>query len=187
LTTLPSWLQPTRPDELSAGDVAAFEKLYERYRERAYRVALSVCRDDGRAQDAVQEAFFSIWTGPAAYRADRGAVAPWLLTVVRYRAIDVARRNGPQAARSANADRLNGRAAAGDIAQTAIDHDDADRLHALLSLLPETQQEVIALAFYGELSHSEIANHLGLPPGTIKGRMRLGLKKLRADIGQSVS
>jgi RNA polymerase sigma-70 factor (ECF subfamily) len=177
-------MEPDRQlmEEVCAGGVAAFEQLYDRYRQRAYRVALSVCRDDGRAQDAVQEAFLSIWAGPAAYRADRGPVAPWLLTVVRYRAIDLARRHDPHAARRAGAGRVDGRAAAGDVDQTTIDREDAVRLRASLSLLPETQQEVIALAFYGELSHREIATRLGVPQGTIKGRMRLGLQKLRADI-----
>jgi RNA polymerase sigma-70 factor (ECF subfamily) len=168
--------------EVRGGGVAAFEQLYDRYHHRAYRVALAVCRDEGRAQDAVQDAFLSIWAGPAAYRADRGPVAPWLLTVVRYRAIDVARRHGPNPARRAGACRVDGQVTAGDVDQATIDRDDAARLRASLSLLPETQQEVITLAFYGELSHREIATHLGVPHGTIKGRMRLGLKKLRADI-----
>jgi RNA polymerase sigma factor (sigma-70 family) len=155
--------------EVNAGDVTAFEELYDRYHHRAYKVALSVCRDNGRAQDAVQEAFCSIWTSSAAYRADRGSVAPWLLTLVRYRAIDLARGDRPHAARRSSADRLEGCPAPDDIAQTTIDREDADRVHASLSQLPDAQQEAIALAFYGELSHSEIATHLGLPPGTIKG------------------
>jgi RNA polymerase sigma-70 factor (ECF subfamily) len=173
-------------EEVNAGCASSFDELYDRYCQRAYRVAFSVCRDHGRAQDAVQEAFLSIWTSPARYRSHRGAVAPWLLTVVRYRAIDIARCNGAHAAR-VGADRPDGRVAAGDMAQTAIDRDDADRLHASLSLLPESQREVIVLAFYGELSHSEIATHLGLPPGTIKGRVRLGLEKLRADVNGGCS
>jgi RNA polymerase sigma-70 factor (ECF subfamily) len=173
-------------EEVIAGCAASFNQLYDRYCHRAYRVAFSVCRDHGRAQDAVQEAFLSIWSNPAGYRSHRGAVAPWLLTIVRYRAIDVARRSGHHPTRE-GVDRPDGRAAPGDIAQTAIDRDDADRLHASLSLLPEAQLEVIVLAFYGELSHNEIATHLGLPAGTIKGRVRLGLEKLRADIPQPVT
>ena len=71
--------------------------------------------------------------------------------------------------------------------RTVIARDDAETLLASLALLPDAQQEVITLAFYGELSHTEIAAHIGLAPGTVKGRMRLGLHKLRADIDQAVA
>ena len=81
---------------VKAGCIVAFDVLYGRYRHRAYSVARSVCRDEGHAQEAVQEAFMSIWRTRVRYE-DRRSVAPWLLTVARNRAIDVARRNQPHA------------------------------------------------------------------------------------------
>jgi RNA polymerase sigma-70 factor (ECF subfamily) len=84
---------------VKAGSVSAFEVLYDRYHERAYRIARAVCRDNGPAEEAVQEAFGSIYTTRMTYESQVGKVAPWVLTVVRYRAIDIARRDGGDAAR----------------------------------------------------------------------------------------
>lgn len=172
---------------VSAGSVEAFEQLYDRFCNRAYGVAYSVCRDEARAQDAVQEAFVSVWTSRTSYRPQRGSVAGWLLTVVRYRAIDVVRRNGNHAAHRASDDRLDERPAPDDVSATVIERDTADRLRASLARLPAEQQEVITLAYYGQLTHTEIATQLRLPPGTVKGRMRLGLQKLRTSIDQAAA
>ena len=156
---------------VTAGSLAAFNVLYDRYCDRAYRVARSVCRDDGRAQDAVQEAFISIWRTRADYD-DRCTVAAWVLTVARTSAIDVARRSEPHVP------------AAGASAEQPGADDQACDLLSALAKLPGAQEEVITLAVYGQLTHTEIAAHLGLPPGTVKGRMCLALDRLRADIAQ---
>ncbi len=168
--------------DVSAGSVDAFAELYDRYCDRAYRVALMVSHDEGRAQDAVQEGFLSIWKSRASYGAQRGTVGAWLLTVIRHRAIDVARRNAHHAIRRTHDDQLEAHPADGDVSERVIQRDDTDRLRASLALLPDAQQEVIMLAYYGQLSHAEIAAHLDLPGGTVKGRMRLGLQKLSANI-----
>ena len=167
---------------IASGSVEAFEELYDRYCARAYRVAWSICHDDGRAEDAVQEGFMSIWRGRTAYQPGRGTVAAWLLTAVRYRAIDVARRDHKHSARRASEDTLDAHPASGSIGEQTVTRDEADRLRYLLAQLPDAQREVITLAYYGQLSHTEIATALELPTGTIKGRMRLGLQKLRAGI-----
>ena len=171
--------------QVSAGSVEAFGKLYDRFGERAYRVAFAVCRDEDRAQDAVQEAFLSLWKGRTSYRSQQGTVAAWLLTGARYRAIDLARRNGRHASHRADADHLDEFPALDDVSEEVIQRDGADRLQASLARLPDNQREVITLAYYGQLSHTEIADHLNLPAGTVKGRMRLGLQKLRASIAQA--
>jgi RNA polymerase sigma-70 factor (ECF subfamily) len=168
--------------KVSAGNVAEFGDLYDRYCDRAYRVARSVCRDDGRAEEAVQEGFLSVWKSRATYCPQSGSVAAWLLTVVRHRAIDIARSDGRHASRRESDDMLDSFAAADDILESALRHDSADRLRGSLAMLPDAQQEVIILAHFGQLTHTEIAAQLGLAPGTIKGRMRLGLEKLKADI-----
>jgi RNA polymerase sigma-70 factor, ECF subfamily len=167
--------------EVSAGSVAAFGALYDRYCSRAYGVAFSVCRDDGRAQDAVQEAFLSIWKSRASYRPQRGSQAAWLLTVVRHRAIDLERQHVKHATRRASDDPLVGRPAPDDVYEQVSGIDAGERLHAALARLPDAQQEVITLAFYGQLSHTGIATQLGLPTGTVKGRMRRGLRNLQAN------
>ena len=101
---------------------------------------------------------------------------------MRYRAIDLARRNARHEAGRADGDLTELCAGTEDVIDRAISRDDAHSLRASLSQLPEVQQEVIALAFYGQLSHTEIAAQLHLPTGTVKGRMRLGLERLRSSI-----
>jgi RNA polymerase sigma-70 factor (ECF subfamily) len=168
--------------QMQAGSVDAFAEIYDRYCARAYRVAWSICHDEDCAEDSVQEAFLSVWNGRAAYSRERGSLAAWLLTVVRYRAIDVARRHHKHAGRRAAEHTLNTHPAPVNIAEQAVARDEAHRLRYLLTQLPDAQREVITLAYYGELTHTEIATALELPPGTVKGRMRLGLHKLRAEI-----
>ena len=170
-----SWLI----SEVDAGSVEAFAELDDRFCHRAYAVAFSVCRDEGRAQDAVQEAFLSLWKSPSSYRHQRGTVAAWLMAVVRHRAIDLVRRHGNNVARWASDDQLSRRPALGDVSETVLQQDSADHLRHSLVMLSDEQREVITLAYYGQLSHTEIAAQLGIPSGTVKGRMRLGLQKLR--------
>jgi RNA polymerase sigma-70 factor (ECF subfamily) len=167
---------------VKAGSVAAFGVLYDRYCDRAYRIAWSVCRDDDRAEEAVQEAFSSIWKTRTTYDSQVGMVAPWVLTVVRYRAIDIARSNGLHVARRADDDVLHAVRAPDSVADEVVARAQARDLLSLLARLPDAQREVITLAFYGQLTHSEIAAHLDLPAGTVKGRMRLGLQRLREDM-----
>jgi RNA polymerase sigma-70 factor (ECF subfamily) len=167
---------------VKAGSANALGVLYDRYHERAYRIARVVCRDNGRAEDAVQETFISIWKTRKSYESEVGKVAPWVLTVARHRAIDIARRNGRDAAHQTTDDHLRAVSAPGDVPEQAVARAQARDVLRLLAQLPEAQCEVITLAFYGELSHTEIAAHLNLPPGTVKGRMRLGLQRLRADL-----
>ena len=166
---------------VKAGCVVAFDVLYGRYRHRAHRVARSVCGDEGRAQEAVQETFMSIWRTRVHYE-DRRSVAPWLLTVARNRAIDVARRNQPHAVHRAVEERLESVAAAGIIDEQVVATERADHLLSALAQLPGAQREVIMLAFYAQLTHAEIAERLELPLGTVKGRIRLALERLRGEV-----
>jgi RNA polymerase sigma-70 factor (ECF subfamily) len=159
----------------------AFGELYDRYAEIALRVARSVCRDAGRAEDAVQEGFLSIWRARAQYRPESGPVKGWMLVHLRHRAVDAVRRDaasrkGEQIALTAPAPDPG----APSPQQVVMAQDENDQMRASIARLPDAQSEVIMLAFYGELTHQEIAEQLSLPPGTVKGRMRLGLHKLRA-------
>jgi RNA polymerase sigma-70 factor, ECF subfamily len=168
---------------IESGSIEAFEHLYDRYAHQAYRMALSVCREPGRAEEAVQDAFIAVWRNRTPYRPERGTVAAWLLSSVRYRAIDAARRHGKHLKRRADESSIDADLLVTD--PDEVSDVDAAHLHTLLNQLPDAQREVITLAFYGQLTHTEIADHLQLPAGTIKGRMRLGLEKLRAKVEQA--
>jgi len=166
------------------GSADAFGVLYDRYYRRAYRVARSVCRDDGRAEEAVQEAFVSIWRTRLTYDVHVGMVTAWVMTVARHRAIDVARRNGPHAAHRAGEDELRSVPIENGVADQVLSRARTHEVGRLLDGLPQAQAEAIVLAFYGQLTHVEIARRLELPLGTVKGRIRLGLQQLRGDIGR---
>lgn len=172
---------------VTAGSAEAFAVLYDRYRDRAWRVAWSVCRDAGRTEEAIQEAFISIWKTRTTYESHRGKVASWVLTITRHRAIDIARRNDPHAAHRAGEASLDTVRAPASVDEEVVARAQASDVLSALAQLPDAQREVITLGFYGQLTHSEIAEHLGLPLGTIKGRMRSGLQRLRGDIQRVAS
>lgn len=160
------------------GNVAAFGVLYDRYSARALRVALAVCRDEGRAEEALQETFISIWNSRGAYDR-RGAVAPWVLRVARNRAVDVARRNGRHAGHRAGAEILETLSCPAEVCEQVLAKARGRDLLCALDHLPEHQREAIVLAFYGQLTHVQIAECLDIPLGTVKGRIRLGLNQMR--------
>lgn len=153
-------------------DSDAFEQLFDRHAVRALRVASSVCRDRGRAEDAVQEGFLSLWHGRAGYRPETGSFQAWSMSVVRNRAVDLVQR-----ATAASRPRT--------VENHEVRRSDDNALRTSLSRLPDAQAEVIALAYFGQLTHTEIADQLDLPAGTVKGRMRLGLEKMRRDLDSS--
>lgn len=160
------------------GSTAAFAVLYDRYSARAFRVVRAVCRDEDRAQDALQETFLSIWNSRATY-VDRGNVAPWVLRVARNRAVDVERRNGRHARHRAGAGLEDTLSCRVDVCEGVIAQARVRDLLSALDHLPEPQREVLVLAFHGQLTHAEIAECLDVPLGTVKGRIRLGLGHLR--------
>lgn len=171
---------------VQADDAQAFEALYDRNVRLAWGVARSLCRDAGRAEDAMQDAFVSAWRSRASYREETGSVRGWLMTIVRHRALDSIRRETASHRPPLAKNDYTGPDPAGASPQDeVISRSEAGALRAHLQRLPEAQAEVIALAFYGELTHAEIAQRLSLPQGTVKGRMRLGLMKLREQIEAS--
>lgn len=162
-------------------DVAAFGELYNRLAPRAFGVARALLGTADRAGDAVQEGFLATWRHRAAYRADGGEVHSWVLGIVRNRAVDNLRRHRRHDRRRADGEGVPETLVGSvDVHADAVAGDDARRLRELMVALPDAQREVIALAFFGQLTHAEIAARLALPVGTVKGRMRLGLSKLRA-------
>ena len=168
---------------VQAEDLDAFSALFTRFVTRAYRVAHSFTRERTRAEDIVQDAFLSIWRSRAAYDPERGAVIGWVMGAVRNRAIDSARHTGRDDSRRADQQHLDECHASDTIEETSIERDQAGQLRDVLARLPAAQREVIGLAYFGELSNTEIASLLAIPPGTVKGRIRLGLQWVRSDLG----
>ena len=169
-------------ERMQGGDTEALGSLYARHQFAAHRVARAVCHDTDRSQEVVQEAFISIWRARATFQAHRGDVAGWTLRIVHNRAIAVARRNAAVESRRENLAVLPDRAAASDVVAEFERWELSVSLKSAVSLLPIAQREVITMAFFDGLTHTEIAAALRLPPGTVKGRARLGLMRLRRQI-----
>lgn len=135
---------------VKAGSAVAFGVLYDRYRDRAYRIAWSVCRDEGRAQDAVQETFISIWRTRRTYE-NHGKFSSWVQTVARHRAIDIARRDTWQDAHRTSDEGLQVVHDPHNVTEQVLARAEAHDLLHLLARLPIVQREVIALAYYAQL------------------------------------
>ena len=167
----------------------AFEVLYDRHGGAAYSLAHRIVGDPGVAEDVTQEAFLSLWRSGARYDAARGSVRSWMLGIVRNRAIDALRRAaGPAPKLDLDDEAVLDSQASEELTESeAIRRDTSRRLRGVLSELPREQSEVIGLAYFGGFTHAEIAEMLGMPPGTVKGRMRLGLEKVRAGLAEGMS
>jgi RNA polymerase sigma-70 factor, ECF subfamily len=155
------------------GDRSAFEALYRRYSRPVFGLALRRLGDRGRAEDAVQETFASVWRAARSYRPERGPGAPWLYAVARNAIVDNGRvRREPPVER---ADEHSDEETPADRAESSWV---AWRVHRSLAELPENERMVIELAYWGGRSQSEIADLLGVPLGTVKTRTRTGLARL---------
>jgi RNA polymerase sigma-70 factor (ECF subfamily) len=169
------------------GDARAFEVVFDRHADAAFSLAYRMCGRRSMAQDVVQEAFLSLWRSGARYDRTRGSVRSWILGVVRNRTIDLFRRDTVRAGRDVHAEGAVERMSAPEnVARDAERRQDARDVRAALRDLPPDQRQVIELAYFGGFSHSQIAEMLEVPAGTVKGRMRLGLTKLRVALSDSL-
>jgi RNA polymerase sigma-70 factor, ECF subfamily len=169
-------------------EAAAFEVFYDRHGGAAYSLAYRIVGDRGAAEDVTQEAFLSIWRSGARYDPARGSVRTWILGIVRNRAIDAIRRDSSRPPRLVLEDEtVLERQPAPQLTETeALRRESARELRGALDDLPREQSRVIELAFFGGFTHSEIAEMLGAPLGTVKGRMRLGLEKIRSNLAEGI-
>src|SRR5437764_9536779 len=155
---------------------SALAELYDRYGRPAYGLALRVLRDDTLAEDAVQEAFMSLWRTAPRFVPERGKASTWILTLVHRKAVDIVRREQVRRTDALVQD-------AGDQANAADEEAwlrlQRERVQNALRQLPDQQREAIELAYYGGFTQSELAERLGQPLGTIKSRMFAGLARLR--------
>ncbi len=167
-------------------DLEAFQVLYDRYADLVYSTTLRILRDVHLAQDMVQEVFLRLWRKPDSYVAQRGRFATWLISVSRNRAVDEIRsrnrRYRHEAASPEQQERELPSPEGDDPALTAEMADQRRLVLAALAELPEEQQRVITLAYFGGLTQQEIAQRLAQPLGTVKTRIRLGMQKLRAAL-----
>lgn len=162
---------------IADGDVAAFDELYRRHDRRVLMQARKLCASRELAEEVAQEAFLSLWRGAHAYRPGSGSVGAWLSSMVRNRAIDAWRR---AAVRPVSVEMVD--EGAGQLPAVAGAEPAAPERALALSLigeLPDTQKEAVFLAYFGDMTHSEIAALTDAPLGTIKGRIRLGLERMR--------
>jgi RNA polymerase sigma-70 factor, ECF subfamily len=168
---------------MRTGDARAFETVYDRHADVAFSLAYRMVGTRPRAEDVVQEAFLSIWRSGARYDSARGSVRTWVLGIVHNRAIDSLRRHLAHDKRRASDEGLAERLPAPERTELEVARrSEAAAVRAAMDELPPDQQRVVELAYFGGFSHSEIATMLEAPVGTVKGRMRLALAKLRSTL-----
>ena len=166
------------------GDAAAFEVVYDRHADAAFSLAHRMCSQRALAEDVVQEAFLSLWRSRARYDRRRGSVRTWVLGIVHNRAIDALRRRSTRDRGIVTDEGIEERLVAPERTDAEFARrEEAREIRAALEQLPDEQSRVIELAFFGGLTHTQIASMLDAPVGTIKGRMRLGLAKMRMTLG----
>jgi RNA polymerase sigma-70 factor (ECF subfamily) len=170
--------------QLVAGnDADAFEVILERHEDAAFALAYRMCGRRTVAEDIAQESFLSIWRSGARYDRTRGSVRTWTLGIVHNRAIDSLRRSSAQERRRVSDEGIEETLEAPERTDAmAIDRATSQEIQGALGELPSEQRRVIELAYFGGFTHTEIASMLETPVGTVKGRMRLGLQKLRSHL-----
>jgi RNA polymerase sigma-70 factor (ECF subfamily) len=166
------------------GEAEAFEVVYERHCNAAFSLAYRMCGTRAAAEDVVQESFLSLWRSGTRYDRTRGSVRTWMLGIVHNRAIDSLRRSVVHDRRRASDEGIEERFEARERTEVEVARlDEAEEIRQALRTLPAEQGRVIELAYFGGFTQTEIASMLDAPLGTVKGRMRLGLEKMRSQLG----
>jgi len=174
---------------LGSKDPVAFEVFYDRHGGAAFSLAYRIVGDRQTAEDVTQEALISLWKSGARFDRARGSVRGWTLGIVRNRAIDALRREAGRAPKlSFDPDEILQRRPSEELTEVeALRRETAREVRGALDDLPDEQSKVIELAFFGGFSHSEIADVLNEPLGTVKGRMRLGMDKIRVTLAEGLA
>ena len=164
---------------LVESDPEAFATLYDRHSRAAFSLAYKLMGERMAAEDLVQEVFLKIWRAARSYRSERGSVRTWILSIVRNRSIDQLRSH---ASRRRTQDKLEASAPRSQPSEAFAEtwrNSQRDRVRDALNTLPPEQLKVLELAYFSGYTHVQVSELLDVPLGTIKGRMRLGLKKMR--------
>lgn len=188
--TDPGWQDEDLVTRLRWRDIAAFEALYDRHAALVYSVAYRVVGNAQVAEDVTQEVFLRLWRRPDLFDVSRGRFTTWLVSVTRNRAVDEVRSMG----RRLQHEIAQPDAGPPDIGDASAPDPEAEAqltlereaVQAALATLPEEQREALFLAYFGGLTQQEIAERLGQPLGTVKTRIRLGMKKLRDRLRRTV-
>jgi len=169
---------------LKARDANAMADLYDRYGKLTYSLIYRIVRNEGIAEDLVQEAFLRVWNRMAAFDAQKGALGPWILTVARNRAIDYLRSlDGKLSAGLVELDKVEQPSTFAGAGDRALEIDRARALAGAFKKLTENQRQVIEMAYYEGLSQSEMAERMKQPLGTVKTWVRSALQALREELG----
>jgi len=164
---------------VEAADAEAFATLYDRHSRAAFSLAYRMMGERQAAEDLAQDAFLKVWRGASSFRADRGSVRTWILSIVHNRGIDQIR---SQASRRRTQDKIEASASRSQPSEAFAEtwrNSQRDQVREALNTLPPEQLKILELAYFSGYTHVEISDLLRLPLGTVKGRMRLGLKKIR--------
>jgi RNA polymerase sigma-70 factor (ECF subfamily) len=168
------------------GSPQGIEILYDRHGALAYGLAVRVLGDSGTAEDVVQEVFLSLWRAASTYRPERGSVRSWLCTVVRNRSIDRLRGSSGRTRQELPIEHVREDASSSDTWSEVVAELDREHVRRALDTLPLEQRTTIEMAYFGGYSQSEISSTMRVPLGTVKGRIRLGLRSLRSVLGEWV-
>lgn len=175
----PSRWERTTRDRLIAGEEGALNEIYDQFSSFVYGLALRVIGDARAAEDVSQDVFVTVWERPAAFDPDRGSLRTWLGTLAHRRAVDHVRR---EEARRRRATKDAARpVSTPDVEEMALALVTAERVRSALETLPDEQRRAIQLAYFGGRTYRQVAEVLGIPEGTAKSRLRLGLRRI-ADV-----
>jgi RNA polymerase sigma-70 factor, ECF subfamily len=161
------------------GDAEAFTTLYDRHSHAAFSLAYRVMGERQAAEDVAQDAFLKLWCSATSYRPERGSVRTWILSIVHNRGIDQIR---SQASRRRTQDKIEASAPRSQPSEAfaeTLRNSQRDQVREALDTLPPEQLKILELAYFSGYTHLQISELVDVPLGTIKGRMRLGLKKMR--------
>ena len=164
---------------VEVGDAEALATLYDRHGRAAYSLAYRLMGEKQEAEDVVQEAFVKVWRSAGGYRVGRGNVRTWILSIVHNRGIDQIRSH---ASRRRTQDKVEASAPTSEPSEAFSEtwkNSQREQVREALNTLPQEQLKILELAYFSGYTHVEIADRLDLPLGTVKGRMRLGLRKIR--------
>jgi RNA polymerase sigma-70 factor, ECF subfamily len=164
---------------VEGGDAGAFAGLYDRHSRAAYSLAYRMMGERQAAEDLVQDAFLEVWRAAGSYRAERGSVRTWILSIVHHRGIDQLRSTTRRRQIVDKVEATTPTSQPSEAFSETWRNSQREQVREALRALPPEQLKVLELAYFSGYTHKEIAELLDLPLGTVKGRMRLGLKKIR--------
>jgi RNA polymerase sigma-70 factor (ECF subfamily) len=173
----------TLVDRLLHRDVSAFEELYDRHSRIVYALVLRILQQASTTEEVVQDVFFQLWRNAGQYQSARGPFVPWLLTLARNRALDHLRlKSERQRRREDQSEELPAIGHSPEYEKALDDKRRAERIRSLIGMLSAPQKKAIEMAYFEGLSHSEIANALQEPLGTVKSWIRNGLLRLKEGL-----